>query len=74
MALFLSAIVLDVLGSDLAGRAAFLGVVAIIATPALSLAATALETWKADRPVALLAVVVLGVLSFATGLALMLSR
>lgn len=72
MALFLSAIVLDVIGSDIAGRAAILGVVAIIATPAISLAATALETWKRDRPVAILAIAVLGVLTVAVALALVL--
>jgi hypothetical protein len=73
-ALFLSAIVLQVLGSDVAERAAVLGVLAIIATPPLSLAATAVETWGKDRHVALLAAVVLAVLAVATGVALFLGH
>jgi hypothetical protein len=69
-ALFLSAIVLGVIGSDVAARAALLGVLAIIATPAISLVATALETWTRERPTAVLAIVVLLVLAVATGVAL----
>lgn len=74
MALFLSAIVLHAIGNDAADRAALLGVVALIATPALSLAATALEAWARERQTALLAIAVLGVLSVATVLALLLGR
>jgi hypothetical protein len=74
VALLLSAVVLHLMGSDVANRAALLGVVALIATPALSLAATALETWKRERTTTLLAVIVLGVLTVATGLALFVGR
>ncbi len=74
MALCLSAIVLHVIGSETAENAALLGVLALIATPALSLVATAFEAWARERQTALLAVVVLGVLSLATGLALVLGR
>ena len=74
IALFLSAIVLDLIGSETANNAALLGVLALIATPALSLAATALEAWPRERQTAVLAVVILGVLSLATGLALLLGR
>jgi len=74
LALFLSSIVLDLLGSDIAERAALLGVVAIIATPAISLLATAAEQWSRDRQTATLAVAVIGVLAAATGLALFISK
>ena len=72
LSLFLAAIVLHLLGSDIAERAGFLGVVAIIATPALALLATAVEQWTHDRSIATLAVVVMGVLAVATGIALFL--
>ena len=72
LSLFLAAIVLNLLGSDIAERAGFLGVVAIIATPAVSLVATAAEQWAHDRSIATLAVAVLGVLTVATGIALFL--
>lgn len=72
--LFLSAIALHVMDNDAADKAALLGVLALIATPAFSLVATALEAWARERQTALLAVVVLGVLSLATGLALLLGR
>ncbi len=52
LALFLSSIVLDLLGNDIAERAALLGIVAIIATPAMSLLATAVEQWSRDRQTA----------------------
>jgi hypothetical protein len=68
--LFIAAIVLNALGIDVAERAAYLGVLAVIATPALSLAATVVEAWSRDRTIALLAVAVLLVLGVATGLAL----
>ena len=74
LALFLSSIVLDLLGSDISERAAMLGVVAIIATPAISLLATAAEQWSRDRQIAALALSVIGVLAVATGLALFISR
>lgn len=74
LGLFLSAIVLHVIGSDVADKAALLGVLALIATPAISLAATVFETWARERQTALLAMVVLGVLCVATGLALVLGR
>ena len=73
-ALFLVAIVLHVVGNAAADRAAQLGVLALIATPAVSLVATALESWTRERQTAVLAIVVLGVLGVATGLALLLSR
>ena len=73
ISLLLAAIALHVLGYDVAERAGFLGVVALIATPALSLAATFLETWARDRPTALLATAVLAVLAVATGVALSIS-
>ena len=74
LALFLSAIVLHVLGSAIAESAALLGVVAIIATPALALLATAAEQWARDRSIATLAVAVVGVLTVATGVALLIGR
>lgn len=74
ISLLLSAIALRVLGSDAADDAALLGVLALIATPALSLAATAIEAWARERQTAFLALVVLGVLGLATALALQLSR
>jgi len=72
LSLFLAAIVLNLLGSDIAERAGFLGVVAIIATPAVSLVATAAEQWAHDRSITTLAVAVVGVLTVATGIALFL--
>ena len=72
--LCLSAIALHAIGSDVADNAALLGVLALIATPPLSLAATAIEAWGRERQVALLAIVVLGVLTVASGLALLLGR
>ena len=74
LGLFLSAIALHLVGSAVADRAALLGVLALIATPAISLAATVFEAWARERQTALLALAVLGVLSVATGLALVLGR
>ena len=74
LALFLSSIVLDLLGNEIAERAALLGIVAIIATPAISLLATVFEQWSRDRQVATLALSVIGVLAVATGLALFISK
>ena len=73
-ALFLAPIVLHFIGSDIAERAAGLGIAAIIGTPPLSLLATAVETWSEDRPTALLALAVLAVLGVATGVALFIGR
>jgi len=72
ISLFLAAIVLDFLGHDVGQRAALLGVVALIATPALALAATFLETWARDRPIALLATAVLALLGVAISVALLI--
>ncbi len=74
LALFLSAIALHLVGHPAADKAALLGVLALIATPAISLAATALEAWARERQTALLALAVLAVLSVATALALFMSR
>jgi hypothetical protein len=74
LGLSLSAIVLHVIGSAVADKAALLGVLALIATPAISLAATVFESWARERQTALLAVIVLVVLSVATGLALVIGR
>jgi len=74
LGLLLSAIVLRVIGSEVADNAALLGVLALIATPALSLVATAVEAWARERQTAWLAIAVLGVLSVATGLAFLLGR
>lgn len=73
ISLLLAAIALRVLGYDVAERAAFLGVVALIATPALSLVATLIEAWARDRPTALLVTAVLALLAVATGIALSVS-
>jgi hypothetical protein len=70
LALFLSAIVLNLLGNDIAERAGLLGVVAIIATPAIALLATAVEQWVRDRSISLLALAVVGVLTVASAIAL----
>ncbi|MGI8929319.1 MAG: hypothetical protein ACR2H0_07650 [Candidatus Limnocylindrales bacterium] len=70
----MSAITLHLLGSPVSGNAALLGVLAVIATPAISLAATVLEAWGRERQTAVLALVVLGVLSVATMLAMIIGR
>ena len=57
--------------SEAAALMASAAVVTLIATPAISLAATVLESWRRGRPTALLAVVVLAVLSLASGLAIL---
>lgn len=74
LGLFLSAIALHLVGHPAAEKAALLGVLALIATPAISLAATALEAWARERQTAVLALAVLAVLSVATALALFMSR
>ena len=65
---------LTAVGSDVGGRAALLGVLAMIATPVLGLVATTIESWDRDRTAALLAVAVLGVLVVASGVALFVGR
>ena len=67
---FVSALVLHLLGHDVAERAASLGVVALIATPAFALLGAALENWARQRTTALLALAVLGVLGLATAVAI----
>lgn len=67
--LFVAALVLHVVGNEGAERAASLGVVALIATPALALLAIALELWNRARTTALLALAVLAVLGLATAVA-----
>lgn len=73
ISLLLAAILLDALGHEAADRAAALGVVALIATPALALVATFVESVARDRPTALLATAVLAVLAVAIGVALFIS-
>ena len=68
--LFVAALVLGVLGNDLAERAAGLGVVALVATPAVALLAAALENWNRERGTALLALTVLAVLGLAAAVAI----
>ena len=60
--IFVAALVLHVVGSDVADRAASLGVLALVATPAVALAATAVANWNRERATALLAGAVLVVL------------
>lgn len=72
--LLLAGLVLTAVGSDVGVRAALLGVLAMIATPVLGLAATTIESWDRDRTSALLAVAVLGVLVVASGVALFVGR
>ena len=72
--LLLAGLVLPAVGSDVGGRAALLGVLAMIATPVLGLVATTIESWERDRTAALLAVAVLGVLVVASGVALFVGR
>lgn len=74
LGLFLSAIALHLVGNPAADKAALLGVLALIATPAISLVATALEAWARERQTAVLALAVLGVLTVASALALLVSR
>ena len=72
--LFVTALVLHVLGSNIAERAATLGVVSLIATPAAALAASAIEHWTRERATALLALAVLAVLGVATAVAVIIER
>jgi hypothetical protein len=66
---FITALVLHLVGNDLAERVATLGVIALIATPAVALAATAFDNWGKDRVTALLALTVLAVLAVAVAVA-----
>ena len=66
---FITALVLHVLGNDVADRAATLGVVALIATPALALLAITVETWNGDELTPLLAIAVLFVLGVSSAIA-----
>jgi len=72
--LLLAAVVLNALGSDIADRAALLGVVAMIATPVLGLLATVAESWNRARTVAWLALAVVAVLAVAVVVALFIGR
>ena len=67
---FVTALVLHLVGSDIAGRAASLGVAALIATPAVALLAIAFDFWNRERATALLALTVLAVLGLATAVAI----
>ena len=67
---FVTALLLHLIGNDLAERAATLGVVALIATPAVALLATAFENWNRQRATALLALTVLAVLGVAAAVAI----
>jgi hypothetical protein len=68
--LFVTALLLRVIGHDAADRAASLGVIALIATPAVAMLATAVDRWNRERPTALLALTVLAVLGLATAVAI----
>jgi hypothetical protein len=68
--LFLTALVLRALGNDLAERAAALGVLALVATPAVALLAAAFENWSRQRSTALLALTVVAVLALAAAVAI----
>jgi hypothetical protein len=73
--LFGVAILAHLAGST--GQATFvgtLGVVMVIATPALALVATMVEARQSDRATVLAALLVLGVLTVATGVALYIGR
>ena len=67
---FVTALVLHLIGSDVAERAAELGVFALVATPAFALLAAAAENWNRERATALLALTVLAVLALATAVAI----
>jgi len=72
--LLLAGAVLHAVGSDVADRAALLGVLAMIGTPVVGLAATVVESWNRERTVSLIAVVVIAVLAVAIGVALIIGR
>lgn len=64
--LFVTALVLRLIGNDAAEPAASLGVAALIGTTALAMLATVVERWEGDRHTAALALAVLGILGVAT--------
>lgn len=74
IALLLAGVVLHAIGSDIAERAALLGVVAMIATPVLGLLATIEESSSRDRLVARLAVAVIAVIAVAVAVALFIGH
>lgn len=75
VALLAVALALEIAGStERAVFAATVGVLLVVATPALALAATAAETWRVQRTTAALAGVVLAVLALAVALAAVAPR
>ena len=72
--LLLAGVVLHLFGSDVADRAALLGVLALIGTPVLGLLATIEENSSSDRTAARLAVAVIAVIAVAVGVALFIGR
>jgi len=72
--LLLAGAVLRAVGSDVADRAALLGVLAMIGTPVIGLGATVVENWTRERTVAYLAMAVIAVLAVAIGVALIIGR
>jgi hypothetical protein len=72
--LLLAGAALHAVGSDVADRAALLGVLAMIATPVIGLAATVAESWSRNRTIALLALAVIAVLVVAVAIALFIGR
>jgi amino acid transporter len=74
-AFFAVALVAQLLAQEaLATTAATLGVLLVIATPAVSLLATIAESWRKDRPTLIAAGLVLAVLAVATSVALLIGR
>lgn len=74
-AFFAVALVAQLLAqTNLSMSAATIGVVLVIATPAASLLATIAESWRSDRATVIAALLVLGVLAVATGVALFIGR
>ncbi|MEO6349379.1 MAG: hypothetical protein ABIP53_01895 [Candidatus Limnocylindrales bacterium] len=59
---------------ELSMSAATIGVLLVIATPAASLLATIAESWRSDRATVVAAILVLGVLLVASGIALLIGR
>jgi drug/metabolite transporter (DMT)-like permease len=59
---------------QLSMTAATIGVLVVIATPAVSLLATIVEARRTDRPTVIAAALVLAVLGVATGVALIIGR
>ena len=65
-----TALILHLIGSEVAEWAAVLGVVGLVSTPAVALLATALDGWNRERATALLALTVLAVLGVAVAVAI----